>query len=78
MISISFEICGGLGFSLVKTTFVPGYEGEGCSQCAEGCARSDSNVFICVRCVSWRVGIGVGQMQTSSFAQGQVERGTCV
>ena len=24
------------------------------------------------------LGIGVGQMQTLSFAQGQVERGTCV
>eukprot|EP00434_Breviolum_minutum_P033275 symbB.v1.2.029445.t2/scaffold3217.1/size62816/2 len=42
---------GGAVSSKVSTQMCAGgYEGEGCSQCAEGCARSDSNVFICVRC----------------------------
>jgi len=42
---------GGIVSSNVSTLMCAGgYEGEGCSQCAEGCARSDSNVFICVRC----------------------------
>ena len=30
-----------------------GYHGPGCSKCAVDFARTDSNVFICMKCVAW-------------------------
>ena len=30
-----------------------GYDGPGCSKCAADFARTDSNVFICMKCVAW-------------------------
>ena len=32
---------------------VPGYEGVGCAKCTNDHARSNSNVFVCLRCASW-------------------------
>ena len=37
---------------ILLSTLVPGYEDVGCVKCTNDCARSNSNVFICLRCAS--------------------------
>ena len=36
-----------------KVPRTAGYDGPGCSKCAVDFARTDSNVFICMKCVAW-------------------------
>eukprot|EP00435_Cladocopium_sp_Y103_P058528 s387_g20.t1 len=43
---------GGLVSDASQQFCEEGYEGLGCSQCADHCGRSDSNVFVCLTCAS--------------------------